>query len=106
MSALSTSGRENLAKRLSVRQESLPDGIRASHERMHTEGCADLLSGALVAGGQSLAKLLTDVTNAEAARDAAARQEIFVDETRLAVCRSLTDDSSRNRRSRMKNVPL
>lgn len=84
MSALSTSERENLAGMLSERKEPLRDQIRVGLKRMRTEGYEELLSGTSDAGDRSVAKLLTDVNNAEVVRDAAELQDIFAAETRLA----------------------
>ncbi|MCL4684747.1 TraR/DksA family transcriptional regulator [Myxococcota bacterium] len=84
MSALSAGEREHLTGVLSERKEPLRDGIRAGLERMRTEGYEDLLSGTSDAGDRSMANLLTDVTNAEVAHDAAELQDILAAETRLA----------------------
>ena len=84
MSALSSSERENLARMLSERKEPLRDEIRVGLKRMRTESYEDFLSGTSDAGDRSVAKLLTDVTNAEVARDAAELQDIFAAEARLA----------------------
>lgn len=84
MSALSPSERENLAGMLSERKEILRDEIRVGLKRMRTEGYEDLLSGTADAGDRSVAKLLTDVRNAEVVRDAAELQDIFGAENRLA----------------------
>lgn len=84
MSALSTSERESLARMLHERKEPLRNEIRVGLRRMRTEGYEDLLSGTSDAGDRSVAKLLTDVTNAEVVRDAAELQDIFAAETRLA----------------------
>lgn len=84
MIALSTSERENLARMLSERKEPLREEIRVGLKRMRTEGYEDLLSGTSDAGDRSVARLLTDVNNAEVRRDAAELQDIFAAETRLA----------------------
>lgn len=76
--------RENLARMLSGRKEVLRDEIRVGLERMRVEGYEDLLSGTSDAGDRSVAKLLTEVTNAEVARDAAELQDIIAAESRLA----------------------
>jgi phage/conjugal plasmid C-4 type zinc finger TraR family protein len=69
---------------LSERRELLRDEIRAGLERMQVEGYDELLSGTSDAGDRSIAKLLTNVTNAEVARDAAELQDVFAAEARLA----------------------
>lgn len=84
MSTLSTSERENLARMLSERKEPLREEIRTGLKRMRTEGYEELLSGTSDAGDRSVAKLLTDVNNAEVVRDAGELQDIFAAETRLA----------------------
>ncbi|MCL4792646.1 MAG: TraR/DksA family transcriptional regulator [Gammaproteobacteria bacterium] len=84
MSALSTSEREKLARMLSERKEPLREEIRTGLKRMRTEGYEELLSGTSDAGDRSIAKLLTDVNNAEVVRDAGELQDIFAAETRLA----------------------
>ena len=84
MSALTTLERENLTRMLSERTEILRDEVRVGLKRMRTEGYEDLLSGTSDAGDRSVASLLTDVTNAEVARDAAELQDIFAAESRLA----------------------
>jgi RNA polymerase-binding transcription factor DksA len=84
VSALSISEREALARMLSERRELLRDEIRAGLERMQVEGYDELLSGTSDAGDRSIAKLLTNVTNAEVARDAAELQDVFAAEARLA----------------------
>ena len=70
MDTLTSSERENLARMLSERKQPLRDEIRAGLKRMRTEGYEDLLSGTSDAGDKSVAKLLTDVNNAEVVRDA------------------------------------
>jgi RNA polymerase-binding transcription factor DksA len=70
---------------LSERKEALRDEIRTGLERMRTEGYEDLLSGTSDAGDRSVAKLLTDVKNAEVVRDASELREIFDAETRVAI---------------------
>ena len=84
MDTLTSSERENLARMLSERKQPLRDEIRAGLKRMRTEGYEDLLSGTSDAGDKSVAKLLTDVNNAEVVRDAAELQDIFAAEARLA----------------------
>lgn len=84
MSALSPSERDTLARMLAERKEALRGEIRAGLRRMRVEGYEDLLSGTSDAGDRSVAKLLTDVTNAEVVRDAGELQDIFGAETRLA----------------------
>lgn len=51
---------------------------------MRKEGYEDLLSGTADAGDESLAMLVTDIANAEVARDAAELQDIVAAEARLS----------------------
>lgn len=84
MNTLTTSEREHLAAMMQDRKQPLFDEIRAGLSRMRTEGYEELLSGTSDAGDESLASLLTDITNAEVVRDAAELQDIFGAEARLA----------------------
>jgi RNA polymerase-binding transcription factor DksA len=67
------------------RKEPLREEIRGGLKRMRTEGYEELLSGTSDAGDRSVAKLLTDVTNAEVLRDATELQDIFDAEARVAL---------------------
>jgi RNA polymerase-binding transcription factor DksA len=84
VSALSGGEREKLARTLADRKEPLREEIRVGLKRMRTEGYEELLSGTSDAGDRSVAKLLTDVKNAEVVRDAAELQDVFDAETRIA----------------------
>lgn len=80
-----TSGeRDTLARMLSARKQPLRDEIRTGLARMRTEGYEELLSGTSDAGDESVATMLTDLTNAEVARDAAELQDVFAAEARLS----------------------
>jgi phage/conjugal plasmid C-4 type zinc finger TraR family protein len=69
---------------LTERKEPLREEIRVGLKRMRTEGYEEFLSGTSDAGDRSVAKLLTDVSNAEVVRDAAELQDVFDAETRVA----------------------
>jgi RNA polymerase-binding transcription factor DksA len=82
---LSAGELDSLARTLSERKEPLRKEIRMGLERMRTEGYEELLSGTSDAADRSVAKLLTDVNNAEVVREAAELQDVFDAETRLVV---------------------
>lgn len=84
MTTLTNSEREHLATMLKDRKPVLRDEIRSGLRRMHVEGHEELLSGTSDAGDESLAMLLTDLNNAEVARDATELQDILAAENRLA----------------------
>lgn len=84
MDALTASERDNLARALSERKQPLRDEIRSGLVRMRTEGYEDLLSGTSDAGDESVAALLTDIANAEVARDAAELQDVIAAQARLS----------------------
>lgn len=84
MYELTTSQRDNLAKALSERKKVMRDEIRSGLAGMRGETYEDLLSGTSDAGDESLATLITDVANADVARDAAELQDILAAEARLA----------------------
>ena len=84
MNPLTTSERDHLATMLEERKQPLLDEIRTGLTRMRVDGYEDLLSGTSDAGDESLASLLTDITNAEVVRDAAELKDIFAAEARLA----------------------
>jgi hypothetical protein len=71
MAELTTSERDSLARLLEERKTLLREEIRRGLARMGNERYVDLLSGTSDAGDESVAMLLTDVANAEVARDAA-----------------------------------
>lgn len=84
MAALTTSERDSLARMLGERKRLLREEIRRGLARMGNERYADLLSGTSDAGDESVAMLLTDVANAEVARDAAELLDIVAAEARIA----------------------
>jgi len=81
---LTTSERDSLARMLGERKRLLREEIRRGLARMGNERYADLLSGTSDAGDESVAMLLTDVANAEVARDAAELLDIVAAEARIA----------------------
>ena len=84
MAALTTSERDSLARTLEERKTLLREEIRRGLARMGNERYVDLLSGTSDAGDESVAMLLTDVANAEVARDAAELRDIVAAEARIA----------------------
>ena len=84
MEALTDAQRDKLAEMLRERKQTIREEIRAGLSRMQGEGYEDLLSGTSDAGDEGLASLVTDLTNAEVARDAAEMQDILAAQARLA----------------------
>jgi RNA polymerase-binding transcription factor DksA len=84
MTALTTTERDGLARMLEERKKTLGDEIRKGLARMGDERYADLLSDTSDSGDQSVAMLLTDIANAEVARDAAELRDIIAAEARIA----------------------
>lgn len=84
MSTLTSNEREQLAKAMNDRKPVLRDEIREGLARLRVEGYDELLSGTADSADQSLAELITSITNAEVARDAEELRDIFAAEVRLA----------------------
>ena len=84
MTTLTSNEREHLAKMMNERKPVLREEIRAGLVRMRVEGHEELLSGTSDAGDEALASLVTDITNAEVARDAVELQDIHAAEARIA----------------------
>jgi len=84
MTTLTSSQREHLAGMLRERKPVLREEIRAGLLRMRVDGYEDLLSGTSDAADESVASLLTDINNADVARDATELQDILAAEGRLA----------------------
>ena len=85
MTTLTSNERAHLEKMMDERKPVLREEIRTGLARMRVEGHEEFLSGTSDAGDESLASLLTDITNAEVARDAVELQDIYGAEARLAV---------------------
>lgn len=84
MHELTTSEREGLATMLGERKRVMYDEIRAGLAGMRGEAYEDLLTGTSDAGDATLARLITDVANADVARDATELKDILAAEARLA----------------------
>src|SRR5690348_16411894 len=75
---------EHFAKILAERKERLGEEIRRVLARSENERYADILAGGGDAGDTSVADLLSDVTFAEVARDAAEVRDINAAQARIA----------------------
>lgn len=84
MVSLRTSERDRLVRMLDERKTLLREEVRRGLARMGNERYVDLLSGTSDVGDESVATLLTDVANAEVARDAAELRDIVTTEARMA----------------------
>lgn len=83
MTKLTSSELEYLQNLLDERKPIMREEIRAGLKRMRVEGYEELLSGTSDAGDESLASVLTDITNADVIRDADELQDIFAAEARM-----------------------
>ena len=83
MTTLTSSQIEHVAKLLDERKPIMREEIRAGLARMRVEGYEELLSGTSDAGDESLASVLTDITNADVMRDAEELQDIIAAEARI-----------------------
>ena len=77
----------HFSKILGERKQRLLEEIRRVLARSHNEHYADILAGGGDAGDTSIADLLSDVTLAEVARDAAEVRDINAAQARLAAGR-------------------
>lgn len=84
MSTLTNDQLEHVTRLLQERKPIMREEIRFGLGRMRSEGYEELLSGTSDAGDESLASVLTDITNADVVRDATELQDIFAAEARLA----------------------
>ncbi len=84
MNELTTRQRDDLARLLSQRKQTMHDEIRTGLAGIQGETHEELLTGTSDAGDVSLARLITDVAYAEVARDAAELRDILAAEARLA----------------------
>ena len=84
MNTLTTGELNHLATMLEERKQPLREEIRSGLTSLRVDGYEELLSGTSDAGDESLATLLTHITNAEIARDAAELQDLFAAEARIA----------------------
>lgn len=84
MTTSTSSQREHLAGMLKERKHVMREEIRAGLLRMRVDGYEDLLSGTSDVADESVASLLTDLNNADVARDATELQDILAAEGRLA----------------------
>lgn len=84
MEALTKKDLEHFAKVLAGRKQRLGEEIRRVLARTENERYADILAGGDDAGDTSVADLLSDVTLAEVARDAAEVRDINAAQARIA----------------------
>ncbi len=84
MEALTKKDLEHFAKVLAGRKRRLGEEIRRVLARTENERYADILAGGDDAGDTSVADLLSDVTLAEVARDAAEVRDINAAQARIA----------------------
>jgi RNA polymerase-binding protein DksA len=84
MEAMTKKDLDHFAKLLAERQQRLGDEIRRVLARTGKERYADILAGGGDAGDTSVADLLSDVTFAEIARDAAEVRDINAAQARIA----------------------
>ena len=84
MTTLTSTESNNLATLLEDRKQPLREEIREGLTRLRVDGYDELLSGTSDSGDESLANLLTHITNEEVARDAAELQDVFAAEARMA----------------------
>ena len=87
MPPLSKEQIDHLTALLAARKQRLIEEIRRVLARTSEERYADLLAGGSDAGDESVADLLSDVTQAEVARDVAEVRDIHAAETRIAAGR-------------------
>ncbi len=83
MSELTASERDGLAKKLSARKQMMRDEIRTGLAGLRDEKIEDILAGTSDAGDISTANLLTEVSNAEVARDTTELRDIVAAEARM-----------------------
>ena len=81
---LTDSERESLAQALRTREQVLREEVRRGLARMGNEGYSEQLSGTSDPGDESMATMLSDLANAEVARDVAELRDILAAERRLA----------------------
>ena len=84
MTALTKPEKEELTAALAARKARLVDEIRRALARTKNERYADLLAGGSDAGDESVADLLSDVAQAEVARDIAEVRDINAAQARIA----------------------
>lgn len=83
MDELTTTERDELAKMLAARKQVMDDEIRTGLAGLRGETIEDILGGTTDAGDIASANQLTEVSNAEVARDTAEMRDIVAAEARL-----------------------
>ena len=84
MHELTASQRDDLAKKLGARKQVMREEISAGLAGLRGETIEDILAGTTDAGDVSSANQLTEVSNAEVARDTAELRDIVAAEARIA----------------------
>lgn len=84
MKTLTTSERDALAAKLGERKKTMRDEIRSGVAALRGESHADIQASMSDAGDESLAMMVSNLANAEVARDAAELRDILAAEARIA----------------------
>ncbi len=84
MPELTAGQRDDLAKKLGARMQVMREEIRAGLAGLRNETIEDILAGTTDAGDVSSANQLTEVSNAEVARDTAELRDIVAAQARIA----------------------
>ena len=84
MDELTAGQRDDLAKKLGARKLEMRDEIRTGLAGLRGETIEDILAGTTDAGDISSANQLTEISNAEVARDTAELRDIVAAEARIA----------------------
>lgn len=84
MNKLTTAQRDELASKLAARKQVMRNEISAGLDGLRDETIEDILAGTTDAGDISTANQLSEVSNAEVARDRAELRDIVAAEARIA----------------------
>lgn len=84
MNKLTTAQRDELASKLAARKQTMRKEISAGVDGLRDETIEDILAGTTDAGDISTANQLSEVSNAEVARDRAELRDIVAAEARIA----------------------
>jgi len=84
MDELTAEHRDDLAKKLAARKQVMRDEISAGLAGLHGETIEDILAGTTDAGDISSANQLSEVSNAEVARDTAELRDIVAAQARIS----------------------
>ena len=84
MHELTAKQRDDLAKKLGARKQLMREEVSAGLADLRGETIEDILAGTTDAGDVSSANQLTEISNAEVARDSAELRDIVAAEARIA----------------------